>query len=97
MATPVSPEQLQAVVDYAQKVINAHNLEYKQNELIKVEMGKRYARLVKEGTQRFCYGFVDMTNGDLLKAASWKIPEKNFARGNVHTNDLKCCGPYRIV
>lgn len=44
-----------------------------------VQFGKRYARFVAAGS---AMGFVDLENGDILKAASWKAPAKH-ARGNV--------------
>lgn len=57
--------------------------------------GKRYIRIVAESgmehvsykngevtTQRSAWGFIDTTNGDILKAASWKTPAKH-ARGNI--------------
>ncbi len=49
-------------------------------------MGQRYARIVKkdytasQGGSCFC--FLDLTNGDVLKSASWKAPAKG-ARGNL--------------
>lgn len=51
-----------------------------------IEKGKRYARIVATDDrrdQRSAWGFIDMTNGDVLKANSWKAPAKNFARGNL--------------
>lgn len=59
---------------------------------LSIEKGKRYARIVASdshtnGTSRSVWGFVDMTNGDLLKANSWKSPAKNFARGNILADD----------
>lgn len=53
--------------------------------VLSVECGTRYVRVVKTiaGTsQRSVYCFVDRTNGDVLKAASWKAPAKH-ARGNI--------------
>ncbi len=51
---------------------------------LSLETGRRYARIVSEdGASRFAFGFVDLTNGDVLKADGWKAPAKNFARGNV--------------
>lgn len=60
------------------------------------EIGRKFARIVvtRYGTNRSCYGFVDMTNGDLLMAAGWKAPAKH-ARGNIYgENPLSGCGPY---
>lgn len=45
--------------------------------------GKRYARIVRnDASGQSVYCFVDKTNGDILKAASWKTPAKH-ARGNI--------------
>ena len=59
--------------------------------LITVERGKRYAKLVLADASapiisRYVYCFVDLTNGDILKAASWKAPAKR-ARGNILAAD----------
>jgi hypothetical protein len=65
-------------------------------ETIGLEFGKRYARIVRKRGELSCsaYGFVDLENGDLLKAASWKAPAKH-ARGSVfNANPLDGCGPY---
>jgi hypothetical protein len=62
-----------------------------------VEPGRRYIRIVSQITtnQRSAWAFVDKTNGDVLKPASWKTPAKH-ARGNVFDdhNGLKWIGPY---
>jgi hypothetical protein len=54
--------------------------------------GRRYIRVMKDSS---AYCFVDKTNGDVLKAASWKAPAKH-ARGNIFddNNGLKQMGPY---
>lgn len=55
--------------------------------------GGRYVRLVSTtitGGQRSCFGFVDTTNGDVLKSASWKRPAKNFARGSIYDEQNGC-------
>jgi len=48
--------------------------------------GRRYVRIVREDSSgsRSAHAFVDRTNGDVMKAASWKGPAKNFARGNIY-------------
>jgi hypothetical protein len=34
---------------------------------------------------------LDMTNGDILKAASYKAPQKNVVRSNLHDpNHMNC-------
>lgn len=61
-----------------------------------LEPGKKYIRVVvgKHG-QRSAFAFIDMTNGDVLKPASWKTPAK-WARGNVTDtyNGMKQMTPY---
>ena len=55
---------------------------------ILIEFGRRYAKLisadVRNGVEsaKSVYCFVDMNNGDILKAATWRAPAKH-ARGNV--------------
>jgi hypothetical protein len=47
--------------------------------------GKRYLRIVSYSTGSRCsFAFVDTTNGDVLKSASWKKPATNFPRGNIY-------------
>ncbi len=59
-------------------------------ELLTIEEGQRYIRVVKSSREsklsRSVYCFIDKTNGDVLKAASWKAPAKG-ARGNVFNTD----------
>jgi hypothetical protein len=52
--------------------------------------GGRYIRIVTtsiEGHHRSVHCFVDSTNGNILKSASWKAPEKKNPRGNIFNAD----------
>lgn len=52
---------------------------------ISLRPGKRYVKVVRADVRnesRSVHCFVDMTNGDVLKAAGWKAPAKH-ARGNI--------------
>ena len=52
---------------------------------ISANIGKRYVRVVRRSahdTYGSVHCFVDMLNGDVLKAAGWKAPAKH-ARGNI--------------
>lgn len=62
---------------------------------IEISTGKRFARIIKkDGSSIGAYGFIDLKNGDLLKAASWKAPALH-ARGNIFADDMLAgCGPY---
>ena len=59
---------------------------------ISIDEGKKYFKIVKGGS---VWGFVVKEDndkfkaGDLLKPASWAMPAKNFARGNVLTGGYK--------
>ena len=75
---------------------NHERFEYLTTPILKLESGKRYIRVVKDdGNQRSVYCFIDQTNGDVLKAASWKAPARH-ARGNIFNpdNGLNGMGPY---
>ena len=49
----------------------------------KIEYSRKYIRLKSDGR---IYGFIDATNGDLLKAATWRAPAKH-ARGNLYKKE----------
>jgi hypothetical protein len=60
--------------------------------------GKKFIKVCSEqigsrGSSAWC--FIDKTNGDVLKAASWAAPAKH-ARGNIFdsSNGLASVGPY---
>jgi len=65
---------------------------------VEISIGKRFARIIKkDGSNVSAYGFIDLSNGDLLKAASWKAPAMH-ARGNIFNQDmLSGCGPYGMA
>ena len=52
---------------------------------IEFEPGSKYVKVVKisAGGSRSVHSFVEKETGAIWKAASWKAPAKNFARGNV--------------
>ena len=61
------------------------------NNSLRIETGKSYIKVIKDGS---VHSFIVKTDtakfkaGDVLKAASWKAPAKNFARGNIITGEL---------
>jgi len=79
-------EALNNFTDTVQKMINeaySKNFTNLPPPYIKVEYGRRYVKVIKEGvSQRQVYCFIDK-NGDILKAASWKAPAKGV-RGNIY-------------
>ena len=76
--------------------------EFREN--LDVDVGRKYIRIVKKlGSQHMVWGFIVNTQndakfsyGDILKAATWKSPTRNAARGNVfdlHREDIQWTGP----
>jgi hypothetical protein len=56
-------------------------------ESLSFKMGSKYVKVVQKGS---VHSFIVNTHddpkfafGDILKAASWKTPARNFARGNI--------------
>jgi hypothetical protein len=72
-------------------------MSYRDRVTLPTRHGKKFARIVcpcvSGGSGVFC--FIDLRNGDILKAASWKAPAKH-ARGSVLADDygLSAVGPY---
>lgn len=57
---------------------------------VRFEEGSKYIKVIRENS---VWGFIVKRNddakfhqGDILKAASWSGPARNFARGNVFNN-----------
>ena len=52
---------------------------------VEFEPRSKYVKVVKisAGGSRSVHSFVEKETGNIWKAASWKAPAKNFARGNV--------------
>ena len=52
---------------------------------IEFEAGSKYVKVVSisGGGSRSVHCFVEKANGNILRAASWKSPARNFVRGNV--------------
>jgi hypothetical protein len=51
---------------------------------IEFDEGSKYIKIVSVSWgSRSVHSFVEKKTGDIWKAASWKAPARNFARGNV--------------
>ena len=70
-----------------------------------LEPGRKYIKVVREEywdnnigrVSRSVHAFIEVSTGDIYKAASWKAPAKNGARFNVvNDNDalIAACDPY---
>ena len=99
-----SPADFNRALDEFLAYVNEIQTTHRQNNYpnaspstITAMHGQRYVRLVStdaNGSSRSAYGFVDKTNGDLLKSAGWSAPAKH-ARGNIFDKSTwKAAGPY---
>ena len=60
------------------------------NDGLYIDRGQKFIKVVNNsGAQRLVHSFIVMEDGpkfkagDILKAASWNAPAKNYSRGNV--------------
>jgi hypothetical protein len=86
-------EALIKYMNMVQRVSNDwHNEHYPTNtkDVIEVEIGKRYVKVWKSlPGSRSIHTFIDRQTGNILKAGTWKAPQKNGVRGNIFAAD---CG-----
>lgn len=70
-----------------------------------LEPGRKYIKVVREEVwdnnigkvSKSVHAFIEVSTGDIYKAASWKAPAKNGARFNVvndNANLIAACDPY---
>ena len=81
-------DYIQMSTSYGRKELTGYSKEQvdKWENLWKVETGKKYIRVVKENGV-FCFIVREdsgkFKKGDILKAAGYRAPARNSARGNV--------------
>lgn len=65
-----------------------------------VEFGRKYAKIIqgRHYGGRSVYCFVDLENGDILKAATWKAPAPRGKRGSIFAadNGISCCDTFGL-
>ena len=67
------------------------NFTHSDPDHISADIGRKYARVVKNDQHnggRSVHTFVNLKNGDILKAGGWKAPQPNGVRGNIYADDL---------
>jgi hypothetical protein len=107
MSQAVTAEQVAAFVKAAEtQMLALHRASFPDwtlaEPVLAFNLGQRYARVIRKdstasaGGSAYC--FIDLTNGDVLKAASWKAPAKG-ARGNLADahGGLKAVGQYGAI
>jgi hypothetical protein len=97
VTSPEFEAALASFISSAQHSIDEHNARFFADARVRtgdatfggkklsIERGPRYIRVVVadvSGVSRSVYCFIDATNGDILKSASWKTPAKH-ARGSI--------------
>lgn len=77
---PVTQHDVNNFAQKVQGLVDAAGVEAR----VCVSFGRRYARIYKEwGNQSICWGWVDMTNGD-IRRGGWKAPDMRApARGKI--------------
>jgi len=78
-------EDVYEFITRAQKVVDVSYRKFEPEThmaipQLTVTFGIKYARIVQDNS--CAWGFINLENGDLLRAASWKAPAKH-ARGNI--------------
>ena len=84
--------RLNKFLEKVQEKIKTRDTEYSRHS-VDFTIGKRYIRVIdvtnSDSIKResvFC--FVDVTNGNVLKANSWKAPETKNPRSNINNEDF---------
>jgi hypothetical protein len=99
--TPEFNEKFQVFFKGCEKIYNDNHkrLGYAESgkSTFEYTVGRRYVKVIAVlgNVQRSVHCFVDMKNGDVLKAAGWNKPAKG-ARGNIndYANGLGRMTPY---
>ena len=75
------------LADYSKFLTDLDHLndDYKDKFAIEFAEGSKYVKIVSisAGGSRSVHSFVEKSNGNIWKAASWASPARNFTRGNV--------------
>ena len=82
---------LHVFVGRCQELVDDHMKQYHWNRKLSIHKGRRYDKIVSTNVVErtrdvLVWGFIDKTNGDILKPEGWKKPAKN-ARGNIYEDD----------
>jgi hypothetical protein len=82
---------LDIFVKRSQELVDDHMRNYSWDEHLEISKGRRYDRIWcvnhdAERPSKRVWAFIDKTNGDILKPATWKAPAKH-SRGNIYEDD----------
>jgi|TARA_R110000851_G_scaffold230898_10_gene383777 hypothetical protein len=73
------------------------SMEYSLKVDIGIKIGKKYAKVIKSenGKSGSVHSFINLENGDILKAASWAAPAKGV-RGNIFDVNEGACTAWNV-
>jgi hypothetical protein len=77
-----------ALIGYKDAIVRNYESRYEnpngERFGIEFDEGSKYVKVVSiSWGSRSVHSFVEKKTGDIWRAASWKAPARNFARGNV--------------
>ena len=86
---------IQSYVELVQSKVDtywtAHNFTFAPPPTITAQTNKKYVRIISNcnyGNSKSVHTFIDRTNGDILKAGTWKAPQANGIRGNIFADNV---------
>ena len=91
MKNAMNPDLAMALIGYKDAIIADYekNLSCRDEDGnlrfgIEFEEGSKYVKVVSlSWSSRSVHSFIEKSNGNIWRAASWKAPARNFVRGNV--------------
>ena len=89
---------LKEFISESQLLVNEHMKQFLFGCELSVNEGIRYDKIVasddNDARTTRVWAFIDKTNGNILKPATWKAPAKH-PRGNIYEDDcMQFIGPY---
>tara|TARA_R100000315_G_scaffold45462_1_gene20584 strand:+ start:500 stop:868 length:369 start_codon:yes stop_codon:yes gene_type:complete len=89
---------LREFISESQLLVNEHMKQFLFGCELSVNEGRRYDKIVasddNDAKSTRVWAFIDKTNGNILKPATWKAPAKH-PRGNIYEDDcMQFIGPY---
>ena len=92
MKKAINSDLAVALIGYKDAILAEYSrflkdLDYLENKFaIEFAEGSKYVKIISisAGGSRSVHSFVEKSTGDILKAASWAAPARNFTRGNVY-------------
>jgi hypothetical protein len=79
-----------AFISKCQELLNDHNRNHSWETMLTIKNGRKYDKMITEDasdigdrSNRSVFAFINKTNGDILKPATWNSPAEHN-RGNIY-------------